>query len=83
MSCLARERDPRHKGTDAFAARYENLPIGAEYRSVDGPHEGLSVRVFTCLYREGGRGIVREPEGIERGWRHSVSLWLNVPAVRI
>ena len=24
-----------------------------------------SERVFTCLYREGRRGIVREPEGIE------------------
>ena len=51
------EREP-------FAA-YESHPIGPGYRSLDGPYEWLSERVFTCLYREGRRGIVREPEGIE------------------
>ena len=55
----------------------ESLPIGCEYRSVDRPHERPTERVFTCLYRAGRRGMVREPEGIatplpaissERAW---------------
>ena len=46
------------------AAHGESQPIGR------GPvrrraSTGLPERVFTCLYREGRRGIVREPEGVE------------------
>ena len=61
---LAEERDRRQGERAPFAAYPE------------GPAERMCVpvrrqpptpfrRVFTCLYREGRRGIVREPEGIE------------------
>jgi len=49
---------------DRFAALYKSLVVERAYRSVDRLHEKLSERVFTCLYREGTGGIVREPEGI-------------------
>ena len=63
-------RSPRNvvvviKPPGRFALPCQSLPIGREYRSIDRPHERLSERVFTCLYRAGRRGIVREPEGIE------------------
>ncbi len=48
-----------------LAPRCENLPIGDEYRFVNGPAKSLPGRVFTCLYREGRGGIMRESEGIE------------------
>jgi hypothetical protein len=62
---LTEERDRRQGERAPFAAQCESLPIEREYRSVAKPHERLSERVFTCLYREGRRGVVREPEGIE------------------
>ena len=46
------------------APPFEILPIRRPVPT-DGPHERLSDRVFTCLYRAGRGGIVREPEGIE------------------
>jgi hypothetical protein len=51
-----RERAP-------FAAHYESLPIGPGYTDW-WTRSKLSARVFTCLYRAGTGGIVREPEGI-------------------
>ena len=62
---LAEERDRRQEGTSAIRWRIARAcRSDVRYRSVDTPR-ALSGRVFTCLYREGRRGIVREPEGIE------------------
>ena len=63
MSWLAEERDRRQKGRRAIGSGCENLPIGDGHRSVTSSAD--FGRVFTCLYREGRGGIVREPEGIE------------------
>jgi len=62
---LAEERDRRQQGTSAIRcalrepADRTSVPIPEDAR-----HEPVR-RVFTCLYRAGRRGIVREPEGIE------------------
>jgi len=59
-----------------FAAHCERRPIGREYQSVVTPPTPFE-RVFTCLYRAGSRGIVREPEGVEtpQPGRSSENTW--------
>ena len=61
---LAEERDRRHQGPGAICCA---LREAADRTCV--PTRGHAPtpfeRVFTCLYRAGSRGIVREPEGIE------------------
>ena len=60
---LAEERDRREKGASAIRCHPESLPNGVG--TSPSPPSTQFGRVFTCLYREGRRGIVREPEGIE------------------
>ena len=62
--CSPRNVIAAHMERVPFAAHCERMPIGRDYRFVD-PPQLVFGRVFTCLYREGRRRIVREPEGIE------------------
>ena len=64
MSCRSPWNVTVAKGEQAFAAHCKSLPIGCEY-PIRGHAPTLFQRVFTCLYRAGSGGIVREPEGIE------------------
>jgi len=77
MSCCS----PRNvivvnREPESFAQRCESQQYGVSLHSWTGP-TSPSERVFTCLYRAGRGGIVREPEGItmprpaissERAW---------------
>jgi len=62
--CLPRNVVFVNREPEPLAQRCEIQQYGRESRSVKRSGECLSERVFTCLYRAGGGGIVRDLEGI-------------------
>ena len=64
VGSLTEECDRRQEDTSAIRYAWRG-PVDRTWAPVrDHPPTPFG-RVFTCLYREGRRGIVREPEGIE------------------
>ena len=65
VGSLTEECDRRQEDTSAIRCAWRE-PVDRTWVPIRRrASRGLFERVFPCLYREGRRGIVREPEGIE------------------